>query len=68
MRYNFSNKELKLLNSTLAIKMMLQNEEVEPKKVLRFVNYEKEVEKLQVELIKLQHWVISQKQTRRYHF
>lgn len=61
MRYNFSNKELKLLNSNLAMKMMLQSEEVEPKKVLRFVNYEKEVEKLQVELIKLQHWVINQK-------
>jgi polyphosphate kinase 2 len=60
MRYNFSEKELKLLNSNLAIKLMLQGEEVEPKKVLRFVNYEKEVEKLQVELIKLQHWVIEQ--------
>ena len=59
MDYNFNEKELKLLNSNLALKFMLSGESVEPKKVLRYVKYENEVEKLQVELIKLQKWVIE---------
>lgn len=60
MPYNFSKKDLKLLNSNLAMKLMLQSEKIEPRKVLRNVKYEREVESLQVELIKLQHWVINQ--------
>lgn len=61
MPYNFTKKELKLLNSNLAIKHMLQSEKLMPRKVLREVKYEHEVENLQVELIKLQHWVIANK-------
>ena len=61
MPYNFSKKDLKLLNSNLAMKLMLQSEKIEPRKVLRNVKYEREVESLQVELIKLQHWVIDNK-------
>ena len=59
MKYNFNNKDLKLLNSNLALKIMLQSELVEPRKVLRNVKYERQIENLQVELIKLQHWVIE---------
>jgi polyphosphate kinase len=59
MKYNFSNKDLKLLNSNLAIKLMLQGEKIEPKKVLRLVKFEREMEQLQVELIKMQHWVVD---------
>ena len=59
MKYNFKDKELRLLNSNLALKMLVQQELVEPKKVLRNVISEKEIEKLQVELIKLQQWVIN---------
>ncbi len=62
MPYNFSKKDLKLLNSNLAIKLMLQSTEIEPQKVLRNVRYERQIEQLQVELIKLQHWVIENKQ------
>jgi polyphosphate kinase 2 len=61
MKYNFNKKDLKLLNSNMALKLMLQHDEVEPRKVLRFVKYEREIEQLQVELIKLQHWVIENK-------
>ena len=60
MNYNFNSKDLKLLNSNLAIKMMLKQNEVDPKRVLRYVKYEREVEKMQVDLIKLQHWVINE--------
>lgn len=59
MRYNFSQKDLKLLNSNLAIKLMLSQDEIDPKRALRYVKYEREVEKMQVDLIKLQHWVIN---------
>ena len=53
----FSDKELKLLNSNKGLKLLLQG--LAPDKALRYVRYEKEVEKLQVELIKLQTWVIE---------
>ena len=59
--YHFSDKDLKLLNSSKAIKMMLQqNDQVNPEKVLRYIKYEKTLEELQVELIKMQHWVIQE--------
>lgn len=57
---NFSEDELKLLNSNLAVKLMLQQKDsINPAKVLRYVEYEKKLEQLQVELIKLQNWVIN---------
>lgn len=59
MDYNFNDKELRLLNSNLALKLLLQQDMLEPRKVLRNVKYEREVENLQVELIKLQQWVIK---------
>ena len=56
----FTQEELKLLNSNKAIKLMLkQGDNINPAKVLRYVGYEKKLEQLQVELIKLQHWVIE---------
>lgn len=59
MEYNFNEKELRLLNSNLAMKLLLQQDMLEPRKVLRNVRSEREIENLQVELIKLQQWVIK---------
>ncbi len=60
MKYNFSDPDLKLLNSNKAIKMLLQQgDNINPEKVLRYVKYEKTLEVLQVELIKMQQWVIA---------
>ena len=59
MSYKFSKNELRLLNTNLSLKLMLQQENLEPAKVLRYVKYEHQIEQLQVELIKLQQWVIS---------
>ncbi len=57
---NFSIKDLKLLNSNLGIKLLLkQGDQINPEKVLRTVRSEKTLEDLQVELIKLQQWVIK---------
>lgn len=58
--YNFTKKELKLLNSSKAIRHMLEQKgEIDPRKALRYVRNEKRIEKLQIELIKLQLWVIE---------
>jgi len=59
MAYNFSKKELELLNTNLAVKLLVSQNKPDPAKVLRYVKYEKEIEKLQVQLIKLQKWVIE---------
>ncbi|WP_420386436.1 polyphosphate kinase 2 [Roseivirga sp.] len=62
-KYFFSEKELKLLNSNKAIKLLLaQGDDINPDKVLRYVRYEKTLEDLQVELIKMQQWVIKNNQ------
>ncbi|WP_185154174.1 polyphosphate kinase 2 [Fulvivirga sp. M361] len=56
--YNFTKNELALLNSNNALRLMLGNQEdINPERVLRYVRYEYQVEKNQVELIKLQNWV-----------
>ncbi len=62
MGYTLSDKELQLLNTNKALKLMLQsNGRVQPLKAKNYVKYEREVERLQVELIKLQTWVIQEK-------
>jgi polyphosphate kinase 2 len=56
----FNNKEIKYLNSNKAVKSMLEGgEKFQTEKVLRYVNYEKRLENYQVELIKLQSWVLK---------
>lgn len=54
-KYDFSAKDLKLINSNKGIKLMLQG--LDPQKALRYVKYEREIEVLQVEMIKLQKWI-----------
>lgn len=61
--YMFSEKDLKLLNTNRATKVLLsQGDNINPEKVLRYVRYEKTLEDLQVELIKMQHWIIKNNQ------
>lgn len=63
VKREFDEKELKYLNSNKAIKAMLEGgEKFQPEKVLRYVNYEKRLENYQVQLIKLQNWVIENRQ------
>lgn len=59
-QYQFTDKDLKLLNSNKAIKMMLQQgDNLSPEKVLRYVKYEKSLEDIQADLIDMQQWVIE---------
>jgi len=56
----YTTSDIKKLNSNKSIKYLLQSEDpISMDKALRYVNYEIELEKSQVELIKLQHWVIK---------
>jgi len=58
--YNFSEKDLKLLNSSTAIKQMLkQGDNINAEKALRYVKYERTLESFQAQLIDLQQWVIK---------
>ena len=58
----YSKSDIKKLNSNKSIQFLLQGKEpISTEKALRYVNYENELEECQVELIKLQQWVISNK-------
>ena len=54
-----TQKELKRLSSKKGLKALLMNDEVNIKKALRMEAYEKRIERLQVQLIQLQTWIIN---------
>lgn len=55
-------KELKILNSNRGLFALLTQYGYDPKKAIRYVKYENTLIKLQVELIKLQKWVLENKE------
>ncbi len=57
----FSLNELNLLNSKMGLRALLASKKVNPDKALETVLYEQSFMKLQIELIKLQTWVIKHK-------
>ena len=54
-----TNSEVELLNSKLGLKVLFANKKVNLRKVLDKIKYEQELRANQVELIKLQTWVIE---------
>lgn len=56
-----SDKNIKALNTKKGIILFLQ-ENLKPIKTLRTIQYESRMKKLQEELIKLQHWVVNEKE------
>lgn len=54
-----SEKAIKSLNRKKALKQLLLEDDASISKVLRNVNFEDRLKKLQVELIHLQHWVVE---------
>ncbi|PID68317.1 MAG: polyphosphate kinase 2 [Flavobacteriia bacterium] len=54
---NFTEKELKILNSNKGLYALLTQRGFDPKRAIRFVRYEKNLNKLQIEMVKLQKWV-----------
>ena len=57
----FTNGNLKKLNSKKGLLALLRKDPLNYEKAIRFVDYEKKLKKYQVELIKLQTWVIENK-------
>ena len=57
----FSTEDLAILNSKNGIKKLLDRDNPNVKKALKDLKYEDELEGLQVELVKLQHWVKENK-------
>ena len=55
----FTSANLKKLNSKKGLLALLRKEPLNYEKAIRFVDYEKKLKKYQVELIKLQTWVIE---------
>lgn len=53
----FTPEELELLTKKDGIKKLLKSKSPNLKKVLKELRYEEELEELQIELVKLQHWV-----------
>lgn len=56
---NLNNKEFSKLDSKKGLYALLQNDELNPAKALRTLEYEKRLAKLQEELIKMQNWVYN---------
>ena len=55
----FSERELELLNSKAGLKQLLQQDELNYGKAIRYSYYEKKLKKLQAKLVDMQDWVIE---------
>ena len=58
-KYNLNEANVKKLNTHKGLKALLAKEPYNIAKALRFINYERRLKKLQVELVKLQTWAIE---------
>ncbi|QCX39335.1 polyphosphate kinase 2 [Aureibaculum algae] len=58
-KYNLKDLDVKKLNTNKGLLAILAKEPYNLSKALRFINYEKKLKKLQVELVKLQTWAIQ---------
>ncbi len=54
-----SDKDMKRLSGIKSLRLFFIEEGITPEKALRVVKYEERLKKLQEELIKLQHWVVT---------
>ena len=59
MKFNLTATDINKLNSAKGLKALLSKDVYNPERALRNLNYERKLEKLQVELIRLQKWVIN---------
>ena len=53
-------KQLKILNKSKSIINLLSRKNTSISKTLRYIKYERELKKLQIEMIRLQNWVINE--------
>ena len=61
-KFKLTDDDIKKLNTKKGLVALLAKEPYNPMKAVRYVNYEKKLKKLQVELVKLQTWAIQNKE------
>lgn len=57
-----TQEQYEILHTKKGLYALLQNQTLDAEKALKFIKYEKRLEKLQEELIKLQNWVVEHHQ------
>lgn len=57
--FTLNDKNVKILNSYKGLRALFSKEPFNLEKAVRFVNYERKLKKLQVELVRLQAWAIE---------
>jgi len=58
-KIELTENDVKDLNSKVGMKNLISSDKVDLKKIIRYVNYEKYLDELQVELIQMHNWVIE---------
>jgi polyphosphate kinase 2 len=58
--FKLTEKDVSILNTNKGLKALLSKEPYNLEKAVRYVNYEKKLKKLQVELVRLQTWAIKE--------
>ncbi len=59
-KFKLKEEDVTILNSNKGLTALLSKEPYNLEKAIRYVKYEKKIKKLQVELIRLQHWAIDE--------
>lgn len=59
-KFKLKEEDVAILNSNKGLTALLSKEPYNLEKAIRYVKYEKKIKKLQVELIRLQHWAIDE--------
>lgn len=59
-KFQLTQKDVDILNTNKGLRAVLSKEPYNVEKAVRFVNYERKLKKLQVELIRLQSWAIDE--------
>lgn len=59
-KFKLNQEGVAILNSNKGLTALLSKEPYNVEKAIRYVKYEKKIKKLQVELIRLQHWAIDE--------
>ncbi|WP_457615532.1 polyphosphate kinase 2 [Lutibacter sp.] len=58
--YKLTEEDVKILNTNKGLTALFSKEPYNLEKAVRYVNYEKKLKKLQVELVRLQSWAIKE--------
>ena len=60
-KHNITQSDLQLINTKKGYLNLLRNKKVNVKKILKKLQYEDDLDQLQIELLKLQDWVVKNK-------